>query len=98
MGQTRVNSPELTRGSSPAEPETTEALGIHPQATVLGVLGLDGELLQARIQRWWWPGLWWPEPTMASSKAAAGVRVSTGAALGSMTGGAEGCYGLLGVH
>ena len=29
---------------------------------------------------------------------AAGVRVSTGAALGSMTRGAEGCYGLLGVH
>ena len=35
--KTWVNLPELTRGSSPAEPETAEALGIRPQATVLGV-------------------------------------------------------------
>ena len=29
----RVNSPELTRGSSPAEPETAEGVGIPPPAT-----------------------------------------------------------------
>ena len=96
--KTWVNPPKLTRGSSPAEPETAEALGIRPQATVLGVLGLDGELLQARIQRWWWPGLRWPELTTASSSTAAGVQVCTGLQLRCMGGGTDGCYGLLGVH
>ena len=70
----------------------------RPQGTDEAVLGLVGELSLARVEWWWWPDLWWPEPTTASSKAAAGVRVSMGAALGSMTRGAEGCYGLLGVH
>ena len=32
-GQTRVNSPELTHGSSPAEPETAEGCGFPPPAT-----------------------------------------------------------------
>ncbi len=32
-GQTWVNSPELTRGSSPAEPETAEGCGFPPPAT-----------------------------------------------------------------
>ena len=67
--------------STPARPETAARLGKRPQGTNKAVLGPIGELLQAHVEWWWRPGLWWPEPTTASSKAAAGVRVSTGAQL-----------------
>ena len=97
-GQTGSNEVKPAGDSTPARPETAARLGKRPQGTNEAVLGLIGELLQAHVEWWWRPGLWWPEPTTASSKAATGVRVSTGAALGSMTRGAEGCYGLLGVH
>ena len=73
-------------------------LGKRPQGTDEAILWLVGELSLARVEWWWRPDLWWPVPTTASSKAAAGVRVSTGVALGSMTRGAEGSYGLLGMH
>ena len=83
---------------TPARPETAVRLGNALQGTGEAVLGLVGELLQARFEWWWRPGLWWPEPTTASSKAAAGVRAMTGSALRCMGGGAGGRYGLLGVH
>ena len=60
--------------------------------------GFYRELELVRIQ-WSKPEeLGWPESTAASSKAAAGVRVSSESVLGSTTEGADGCYGLLGVH
>ena len=45
------------------------------------VLGLVGELLLPRVERWPWLGLGWPESTAASSAAAAGVRSCTGTGL-----------------
>ena len=38
--------------STPARPETAARLGKRPQGTDEAVLGLIGELLQARIE-WW---------------------------------------------
>ena len=83
---------------TPAKPETAARLGNRPQGPDEAVLGLAGELSQARVERWWQPGLRWPESTTASFKAAAGVRVNWVSVLGSTAGGKEGCYGLLGVH
>ena len=65
----------------PARPETVARLGKRPHGMGEAVLGLVGELSLARIEWWWWLDLWWPEPTMASSKAAAGVRVVAGSVL-----------------
>ena len=48
-GQTRVNSPELTRGSSPAEPETAEGAGFRPPATKREAEGLYKTPRLARI-------------------------------------------------
>ena len=50
-GQTWVNSPELTRGSSPAEPETAEGVGFAPPATKRVAEGLYVELVLIRIHR-----------------------------------------------
>ena len=50
MGQTRVNSPQLTRGSSPAEPETAEGAGFRPPAARRAAEGLYVVLGLARIQ------------------------------------------------
>ena len=38
--------------STPARPETVARLGKRPQGTDEAVLGLVGELLQARVE-WW---------------------------------------------
>ena len=37
------------------------------QGTGEAVLGLVGEPLLPRVERWWWPCLRWPVPTTASS-------------------------------
>ena len=87
-----------TGDMTPARPGAAAGFGNRPQGIISSAVSCIQTHAVARVERWWWPDLWWPEPTTASSKAAAGVRFSTGAALGSMTRGAEGCYGLLGVH
>ena len=66
---------------TPARPETVARCGIALQGTGEAVLGLVGELLLPRVERWWWPCLRWPESTAASSAAAAGVRSCTGTGL-----------------
>ena len=76
-GQTRVNSPELTRGSSPARPGTAEGVGIPPPVTKWPA---EGSYVTLKIPRVEWCGQLGrgrPISTAASSKAAAGVRAST---------------------
>ena len=83
---------------TPVRPETAARAGNALQGTGEAVLGLVGEPLLPRVERC---GCWVvgrPELTTASSKAAAGVRVSSESALGSTAEGADGRYGLLGVH
>ena len=67
--------------STPARPGTVAAVGNTLQGTGEAVLGLVGEPLLPRVERWWWPCLRWPESTAASSAAAAGVRSCTGVVL-----------------
>ena len=62
---------------TPARPETVARCGIALQGTGEAVLGLVGELLLPRVERWWWSCRRWPESTAASSAAAAGVRSCT---------------------
>ena len=62
-----------TGDMTPARPETAAQCGIALQGTGEAVLGLVGEPLLPRVERWWWPCLRWPVPTTASSRAAAGV-------------------------
>ena len=56
-----------TGDMTPARPETAARCGIAPQGTGEAVLGLVGEPLLPRVERWWWPCLWWPVPMTASS-------------------------------
>ena len=56
-----------TGDMTPARPETAARCGIALQGTGEAVLGLVGEPLLPRVERWWWPCLWWPVPTTASS-------------------------------
>ena len=53
--------------STPARPGTVAAVGNTLQGTGEAVLWLIREPLLVRIERWWWPCLWWPVPTTASS-------------------------------
>ena len=80
-GQTWVNSPELTRGSSPAEPETAEGCGFPPPATKWPAEGIYVMLVDSRVEwcRRWVRG--WPELSPASTLAVAGARVSSGSTL-----------------
>ena len=66
---------------TPARPETVARCGNALQGTGEAVLGLVGEPLLPRVERWPWLGLGWPESTAASSAAAAGVRSCTGTVL-----------------
>ena len=66
---------------TPARPETAARRGIALQGTGKAALGLVGEPLLPRVERWPWLGLGWPESTAASSAAAAGVRSCTGMVL-----------------
>ena len=59
------------------EPGTVAAVGNTLQGTGEAVLGLVGEPLLPRVERWWWPCLRWPVPTTATTVAAAGVRSCT---------------------
>ena len=70
-----------TGNVTPARPETAARRGIALQGTGEAVLGLVGEPLLPRVERWPWLGLGWPESTAASSAAAAGVRSCTGSVL-----------------
>ena len=84
--------------STPARSGTVATDGNMLQGTDEAVLGLVGEPLLLRVE---WCGcqvVGRPELTTASSKAAAGVRVSSESALGSTAECADGRYGLLGVH
>ena len=69
--------------------------GIALQGTGEAVLGLVGELLLPRVERWPWLGLGWPESTAASSAAAVGVRVRSESALQGVWGGVSACCVLL---
>ena len=80
-GQTGSNEGKPAGDSTPARPETAARLGKRPKGTDEAILGLIGELLQAHVGWWWRPGLWWPEPTTVSSKAAARVRPTMGSVL-----------------
>ena len=94
-GQTRVNSPELTRGSSPAEPETAEGVGNPPPATKWPAEGIYVELGLARIHLCKRQGLRWPELTGGKLAAVAGVRARSGLALGGTGGRVRICVRLL---
>ena len=80
-GQTWVNSPELTRGSSPARPGTAEGVGIPPPVTKWPA---EGSYVTLKIPRVEWCGQLGrgrPISMAASSKAAAGVRPCAGSGL-----------------
>ena len=53
--------------STPARSGTVATVGNMLQGTDEAVLGLVGEPLLPRVERWWWSCLWWPVPTTASS-------------------------------
>ena len=98
QGQPGSNSPELTRGSSPATPETAEGIGNAPTATKSEAERLYVELGLARIhqgKRW---GLRWPELTENELAAAAGVREQSGLVLESVGGEIPEGYGLAEMH
>ena len=80
---------------TPARPETAARCGITLQGTGEAVLGLVGEPLLPRVERWPWLGLGWTESTAASSAAAAGVRVRSESALQGVWGGVSACCVLL---
>ena len=92
---TGFNPPELTRGSSPAKPETAETFGFASPATKGADEGIYAELGLARIHLCKWQGLRWPELTEGKLAAVAGVRASTGAGLCLASERSEGLGGLL---
>ena len=63
----RSDKSNPTGDKTPARPETAARCGNALQGTGEAVLGLVGEPLLPRVERWWWPCLWWPVPTTASS-------------------------------
>ena len=73
-------------------------LGFELRAVVLDAVCGYGKLGVLRIQRRQQLTTEWAKSTTAAAFAAAGVRVSSESALGSTAEGADGCYGLLGVH
>ena len=64
-----------------ARPNAAAGFGNRPQGIISSAVSCIQTHAVARVERWWWPDLWWPEPTTASSKAAAGVRVCLESAL-----------------
>ena len=74
QGQPGSNSPELTRGSSPARPETAEGLGIPPTATKWPAEGIYATGRLVRVEWCTQQRLRWPKSTAAATCAAAGVR------------------------
>ena len=64
-----------TGDMTPARPDAAAGFGNRPQGIISSAVSCIQTHAVARVERWWWPDLWWPEPTTASSKAAAGVRV-----------------------
>ena len=81
--------------STPARPGTVAAVGNTLQGTGEAVLGLVGEPLLPRVERC---GCWVvgrPELTMASSKAAAGVRAISGWRYREQEDGVVGVYGFM---
>ena len=65
--KSRVSGVKPTSDMTPARPETAARAGNALQGTGEAVLGLVREPLLVRIEWWWWPCLWWPVPTTASS-------------------------------
>ena len=63
----QVKQVKPTGDMTPAGPETAARCGNALQGTGEAVLGLVGEPLLPRVERWWWPCLRWPVPTTASS-------------------------------
>ena len=92
---TGVNPPELTRGSSPAKPETAETFGFASPATKGADEGVYVELGVARIHLCKRQGLRWPELTGGKLVAVAGVRARSGLALGGTGGEASVCVRFL---
>ena len=70
-----------TGDMTPARPDAAAGFGNRPQGIISSAVSCIQTHAVARVERWWWPDLWWPEPTTASSKAAAGVRVVAGSVL-----------------
>ena len=66
---------------TPARPDAAAGFGNRPQGIISSAVSCIQTHAVARVERWWWPDLWWPEPTTASSKAATGVRVCLESAL-----------------
>ena len=70
-----------TGDMTPARPDAVAGFGNRPQGIISSAVSCIQMHAVARVERWWWPDLWWLEPTTASSKAAAGVRVCLESAL-----------------
>ena len=84
--------------STPMRPGTVAAVGNTLQGTGEAVLGLVGEPLLPRVERWWWPCLRWPVPTTATTVAAAGARLSSGSRLQRLRRCGVGTYGFYAVR
>ena len=56
-----------TGDMTPARPEAAARIENALQGTGEAVLGLLGDPLLPCVEQWWWPCLWWPVPTTASS-------------------------------
>ena len=80
MGQGKVkprsNGVKPTGGLTPARPDAAAGFGNRPQGIISSAVSCIQTHAVAHVERWWWP-----EPTTASSKAAAGVRVVAGSML-----------------
>ena len=92
------NSPELTRGSSPAGPGTAERFGFPPPATKSTMEGGYVELELACVGWWQWEMLGWPETLPATTLAVAEVRARSKPRLRGTVRRVEWCYGLLRVR
>ena len=95
QGQPESNSSELTRGSSPAGPETAEGLGIPPTATKWPAEGIYATGRLVRVEWCTQQRLQWPKSTAAATCAAAGVRASVRTTLRCTGEGAGACVRLL---
>src|SRR3954469_20374865 len=96
QGQPGSNSPELTRRSSPARPETAEGLGIPPPATKWPAEGIHATGRLVRVEGCTPQRLRWAKSTAAATCAAAGVRTSSATMLRCTGGLAAGGVGFLG--
>ena len=92
------NSPELTRGSSPARPETVEGFGFLAPATKWPAETTHVTLAIPRVE-WCTQLRWrWPRTMAAMASVAAGVRASNESTVQGMAGAAGGRVRPVGVQ